>query len=486
MRIRILMSFVVFSAAELVCANEPVVTNVKPDTAGGKPNVLFVFTDDQAVDTIRAMGNSEIQTPNFDRLVHSGTTFTHCYNMGSWSPAVCVASRSMLLSGRSVWRAQKIYDTAEQEREAGRWWPSYLKGAGYRTYLTGKWHVKASPEKSFDVVRHVRGGMPKEHPDGYNRPLADRVDPWSPSDPRFGGFWEGGRHWSEIVADDAVDFLRQAADEPAPFFMYVAFNAPHDPRQSPREFVEMYPPEKISLPVNFLPEYPFKDLIGCEPTLRDEKLAPFPRTERAIRVHRAEYYAIVSHLDRQIGRILDALKASGKEQNTWIFFTADHGLAVGRHGLVGKQNLYEHSVRVPFVAVGPKAAAGERIDAPIYLQDVMPTALELAGVEKPAHVEFHSLVPLLEKRQTSSSYEAIYGAYLGLQRMIEADGYKLIVYPNAKTLRLYHVADDPYELKDLAGDPQYRVQITRLAKALRKAQQQTGDALSLAGLLPDE
>ena len=454
--------------------------------AESKPNILILLTDDQAVDTIRAMGNLEIQTPNFDRLVAAGTTFTHCYNMGSWSPAVCIASRSMLLTGRSVWRAQSIYDTAEQERQAGRWWPTYLKAAGYRTYMTGKWHLKASPEKSFDVVRHVRPGMPKDMPEGYDRPQAGKLDLWSPFDEKFGGFWEGGKHWSEVVADDTVDYLKLAANEADPFFMYVAFNAPHDPRQSPREFVEMYPPGKILLPVNFLPEYPFKDLIGCEPSLRDEKLAPFPRTADAIRVHRAEYYATVSHLDRQIGRILDALNESGKAKNTWVFFTSDHGLAVGRHGLVGKQNLYEHSVRVPFVAVGPKVAPAEKNDVPVYMQDVMPTVLDLAGIPKPGHVEFHSLLPLIEKRQTKSSYDAIYGAYLQLQRMVKADGYKLIVYPKANRLRLYRVESDPFEMKDLADDPQYQPRILKLANSLRQVQKETGDSLSLAGVLPEK
>lgn len=481
---RLLLSLIFLISA--VLADVKLADAAEDHSGPGKPNILFVFTDDQAVDTIRALGNQEIQTPNLDRLVASGTTFTHCYNMGSWSPAVCIASRSMLLSGRSVWRAQKIYDSADDERAAGRWWPAYLKAAGYRTYLTGKWHVKASPEKSFDVVRHVRPGMPNDTPEGYNRPLADKEDAWSPSDPRFGGFWQGGKHWSEVVADDAVDYLQQAAKEDNPFFMYVAFNAPHDPRQSPREFVEMYPPEKVSLPENFLPEYPFKDLIGCEPTLRDEKLAPFPRTAHSIRVHRSEYYAIVSHLDRQIGRILDALKESGKQENTWVFFTADHGLAVGRHGLVGKQNLYEHSVRVPFVAVGPGVAAGEQINAAIYLQDVMPTALELAGIAKPDHVDFHSVLPLIRKQQAESNYPAIYGAYLGLQRMIESEGFKLIIYPKANRLRLYHVAADPLEKVDLAEDPRYRPQIVRLGKALRASQQVTGDALSLAAWLPAE
>lgn len=455
-----------------------------PEGQRRQPNILFIFTDDQAVDTIRALGNLEVRTPNFDRLVQSGTTFTHCYNMGSWSPAVCIASRSMLLSGRSVWRAQKIYDEAEQERQAGRWWPEYMKKAGYQTYMTGKWHLKASPEKSFHVVRHVRGGMPNDTPEGYNRPLDGTPDPWSPFDLKFEGFWKGGRHWSEVVADDAVDYLKQASSQDSPFFMYIAFNAPHDPRQSPREFVEQYPPEKISLPKNFLPEYPFKDQIGCEPTLRDEKLVPFPRTEHAIRVHRAEYYAIVSHLDQQIGRILDALERSGKKDNTWIFFTADHGLAVGRHGLVGKQNLYEHSVRVPFVAIGPEVAAGAKVEAPIYLQDVMPTALELAGIDRPEHVEFNSVLPLLRKERSESSYSATYGAYLGLQRMIEADGYKLLVYPKAKRLRLYHVAEDPLETKDLADLAEQQPRIRRLAATLREWQAKFGDPLSLDEVLP--
>lgn len=454
-------------------------------TAAEKPNILFLFTDDQAIDTIRAFGhNNDIQTPNLDRLVRAGTTFTHCYNMGSWSPAVCVSSRAQLLSGRSVWRSQTIYNTAENERVAGRWWPEYMKQSGYRTYLSGKWHVKALPEKSFDVARHVRPGMPKETADGYNRPLAGVDDSWSPSDPKFGGYWDGGKHWSEVVADDAVDYLKLASQESAPFFMYIAFNAPHDPRQAPKDFVNLYPPQKVALPVNYLPEYPFKDLIGCEPALRDEKLAPFPRTEQAVRVHRSEYYAIVSHLDQQIGRILDALKASGKEKNTWIYFTADHGLAVGRHGLFGKQNLYEHSVRVPFIAVGPTAEANARNDAAIYLQDVMPTALELAGVKKPEHVEFHSLVPLIEKKQTASNYPAVYGGYLELQRSVQADGFKLLVYPKAKKLRLYNTAIDPDEMNDLADDPQYQPKIRQLARTLEGLQRQYGDTLSLADLLP--
>ncbi len=450
--------------------------------ADDRPNVVFIFADDQCFDTIGSLGNQEVQTPNLDRLARGGTTFTHAFNMGSWSGAVCVASRTMLNSGRFVWNANAIHNTSEAERQAGRWWGEYMKSAGYRTYMTGKWHCKASAEKSFDVVRDVRPGMPKDTKVGYNRPAADGSDPWSPSDPKFGGFWEGGTHWSEVVANHADDFMTEAAGREEPFFMYLAFNAPHDPRQSPAEYVERYPLDSIEVPVNFQPMYPHAEQIGCGKRLRDERLAPFPRTPAAVKVHRQEYYAIITHMDAMIGRILDSLEKTGKADNTWIFFTADHGLAVGQHGLLGKQNLYDHSVRVPFFAVGPGAKPGQKVDQPIYLQDVMPTTLELAGIQKPKHVEFNSLLPLLSGGK--SPYEAIYGGYLDKQRSIRTDRFKLLVYPNAQTIRLYDIKNDPREMKDLANQPEMKPVVKELFAELQQLQQRLNDKVDLSALAP--
>lgn len=445
------------------------------------PNILFVFADDQCFSTVAALGNDEIETPNLDRLARRGTTFSHCFNMGSWSGAVCVASRTMLNTGRSVWRANDVYGKSEAERADGRWWSEYMKQAGYRTYMTGKWHVRADAERSFDVVADVRGGMPKQTEAGYHHPADDPSQRWSPSDPKYGGFWEGGTHWSEVVGDHATSFLAEASDRDEPFFMYIAFNAPHDPRQSPQEYVDRYPADKIKVPASFQPTYPFKDSIGCGPSLRDEKLAPFPRTEHDVQVHRQEYYAIITHMDDQIGRILDALEGSGKAENTWIFFTADHGLACGEHGLLGKQNLYDHSVRAPFMVVGPNVASGAKIDAPIYLQDVMPTTLEIAGVEKPEHVEFHSLLPMLAG-ESESPYSAIYGAYLDLQRSIRADGYKLILYPKAERIRLYDLKNDPQELNDLAEQESSKPLIKKLYRRFEELQEDLDDELDLSDL----
>ena len=447
-----------------------------------RPNIVFIFADDQCFETIRELGNQEIETPNLDRLVRQGTTFSHAFNMGSWSGAVCVASRTMLNTGRFVWNANAVHAKSEQEREQGRWWSEYMKQAGYRTYMTGKWHCKANADKAFDVARDIRPGMPKATAAGYNRPAADGSDPWSPSDPKFGGFWEGGTHWSEVVANHATDFFSDAGKHESPFFMYLAFNAPHDPRQSPAEYVARYPASSILIPDNFQPLYPYASEIGCGPKLRDERLAAFPRTPESIQVHRQEYYAIITHMDAMIGRVLDALNASGKADNTWIFFTADHGLAVGQHGLLGKQNMYDHSVRVPFIVAGPGVAKNQRINEAIYLQDVMPTTLELAGIEKPKHVEFNSLLPMLAGGQ--SPYDSIYGCYLKKQRSIRTDQYKMIAYPAAKTLRLYDIKHDPLEKNDLAQEPGMKPILADLFRRLIALQDKMNDDLDLSALTP--
>ncbi len=437
------------------------------------PNILFLFADDQAYDTIAALGNDEIQTPNLDRLVRRGVTFTHAYNQGGWHGAVCVASRTMLNTGRSLWRAQAAEKNLDRLVEQRRLWPQLLAAQGYQTCFTGKWHVRANVQQVFHVARHVRGGMPAQTPQGYNRPVEGKEDVWKPWDTQFGGFWQGGKHWSEVTADDAIDYLGMARGSERPFFMYIAFNAPHDPRQSPREYVAKYPLEKLSLPEPFLAEYPFD--IGSN-RIRDEQLAPFPRTEYAVKVNRQEYYAIITHLDAQIGRILDVLDSSGQAENTYIVFTADHGLACGHHGLLGKQNMYDHSVRVPFIVAGPGIAAGERIDAPIYLQDVVPTTLAWAGAKIPEQIEFQSLVPHLRGEATARR-NAIYGAYMNFQRMITREGYKLIWYPQIEKVRLYHLAADPLEKRDLADDPAQAGRIAGLKAELKQLQAALDDPL---------
>ena len=449
-----------------------------------RPNILFIFADDQTYESIHALGNDEIETPNLDRLVRSGTTLTHAYNQGGYHGAVCVASRTMLVSGRYIWHAQELEKTIKQPDEMEKLWPRLMKRQGYDTYFTGKWHIKADANKVFDVAQHVRGGMPKQTPEGYNRPIEGEPDRWSPSDPKFGGFWEGGKHWSEVVKDDAVEYLETAAKSDNPFFMYIAFNAPHDPRQSPQEYVDRYPLSKIKVPDNFLPLYPYMDAIGNSKKLRDEALAPFPRTEYSVKVNRREYYAIITHMDHQIGLILEALKKTGQEDNTYIFFTADHGLSCGHHGLLGKQNMFDHSMRVPLMVVGKGIEANTKIDTAVYLQDIMPTTLELAGSSIPEHVKFNSLLPVLSG-QKKEQYDAIYGAYRDdMQRMITDDGFKLILYPKVPKVLLFDLQKDPSEQHDLSGVTENQSRIKAMFGKLQKLQVETGDKLDLAFAFP--
>lgn len=452
--------------------------------AAEKPDLLFLFADDLAFDCVHAAGNNEVLTPNIDRLYRRGTVFEKAYNMGAWGGAVCVASRTMLVTGKFVWNAHRDYNkTDELYREKEMLWPQLMKKAGYDTYFTGKWHIRADASKAFDVARHIRPGMPNQTPAGYDRPKDGEADPWSPFDPKFEGFWKGGKHWSEITADDAIEFLGMAKEKPDPFFMYVAFNAPHDPRQSPESFVKKYPPGKVSLPKNFLPEYPYE--ICQNRTLRDERLAPFPRTERSVKVNRGEYYAIITHLDEQIGRVLDALEESGRADNTVIVFTADHGLAVGQHGLMGKQNMFEHSVRVPYVIAGPGIAAGRKVSTPIYLQDTMATALDLAEAEAPDYLQFNSLLPIVKGNASEHSYDAIYGAYTKLQRMVTIGDDKLILYPKIGKALLFDVKSDPLEMVDLSGSADANAKMRTLFARFVQLQKETGDPLDVAAAFPE-
>lgn len=439
-----------------------------------QPNILFIFADDLSYDSIAATGNSEIKTPNIDSIAKSGMTFSHAYNMGSWSGAVCVASRTMLNSGRFVWDAKTL--NLQQEQQAGRTWAQMMHNSGYETYFAGKWHIGLKPANLFDHVGAVRPGMPNQTPEGYNRP-ADGND-WTPWDESKGGFWKGGKHWSEALGDEAVGFLQDAKDREKPFFMYIAFNAPHDPRQSPKSFVDMYPVDQIKVPADFLAEYPYKDEIGCGPGLRDEKLAPFPRTREAVQVNRQEYYAIITHMDQQIGRILKALEESGKSDSTYVIFTADHGLACGHHGLMGKQNMYDHSVRVPFFLKGPDIKAGSSSDASIYLQDAMATSLDLAGATATDHVAFRSLMPIV-RGESKTQYDSIYGGYLQLQRMVTQDHWKLILYPQANVHRLYDLKTDPNEMQDLSNHPEHQKRVQELFAEFQRLQTVTNDPLAI-------
>ncbi|MBL9171102.1 MAG: sulfatase-like hydrolase/transferase [Verrucomicrobiales bacterium] len=434
-----------------------------------RPNFLLLLSDDQTFRTLSRLGELPCRTPNLDRLARLGLLFTHCFNQGGYSGAVCIPSRTMLNTGRRVWQCS---DAKRQGiADGAALWGETMRQAGYQTFMAGKWHLpQAALVRSFETLGPLTGGFLPSTTNGglaYYRPAPG--NDWTPEDPRWKGHWlevEGRTvHSSVRIADAAIDYLQhQASTRPAPFFMYVAFNAPHDPRQAPREFLDMYPAGQLRVPPNFLPKHPFR-IDNFD--LRDEILAPYPRTPAIVQTHLQEYYAIITHMDVQIGRILDALEASGQAQNTVVVFTSDQGLAVGQHGLMGKQNLYDHSVRMPFIMAGPGIPRGRRNDALFHMQSLFATTCEMAGVPVPASVQFPSIVPLITGQQRSGD-AALYGAYLDVQRSVRTKDWKLIRSPKESQVQLFRIRQDPWEQRNLAAQPRYASVVAKLDQQLRE------------------
>lgn len=424
--------------------------------ADDRLNVLFILADDQRTDTISAYGNPHIETPNLDRLAAQGFNFRRNYVMGSIHGAVCVPSRAMIMSGRTLYRVpMNLEDTPIL--------PELLRREGYTTFATGKWHNEgASFLRGFERGTAVfLGGMSNHEA----VPLRD-VSP----EGKFVNKRTGDGFSSTLFADAAVEFLNGYEDD-KPFFAYVSFTASHDPRMPPVEYRERYYANLPPLPPNFMPQHPFDNgwMVG-----RDENLGPWPRTERLVRNQLAEYYGLITHMDEQVGRILDALEQNGFADDTLVVYAADHGLAVGSHGLLGKQNLYEHSSGAPLILAGPGIPKGESTLALTYLHDVMPTLLDFLDVNAPEGVEGRNLLPIVNG-QTKSVRDTLFTTYENSQRAIHDGRWKLIRYPLVDVTQLFDLEHDPHELNNLADDPQHQDRVERMTNLLREWQQKTSD-----------
>ena len=412
-----------------------------------KPNVLFIFTDDQRGDTIRALGNSVIETPNLDLLVQSGTSFTNAYCMGGWSAAVCLPSRYMALRGNGWFKARHQPANAPN-------FPTTMKEAGYVTYHLGKYgNTDQRTHKSFDFNYYLEPGdleeLGKAEP---GRQLADRAK-------NFLHFWK----------------TRLSRSGSKPFFMYLSGPAPHDPRLAPDSYMNRYEISEIPLPPNYLPYHPFDN---GELLIRDERLANWPRTEYEVRRHLRDYYGMITHLDEQLGRIVNYLKEIGEYDNTIIVFASDQGLAIGSHGLMGKQNLYEHSMNPALVFSGPGIPSGKKVDGFAYLFDIFPTVCDLAGAPIPTGLEGRSQAAVI-RRETESVRDTVFLAYKDLQRAVRRGRWKLIQYPKINRTQLFDLESDPHETTDLAGEARHSGLIAELKELMLQEQRSFGDRAPL-------
>jgi arylsulfatase A-like enzyme len=436
-----------------------------PLSAAERPNILFLFADDQRADTIEAWGNKHIRTPNIDRLVDRGFSFRNNYCFGANSGAVCMPSRAMIMSGRT-WFDVKL------DLKGVRLLPEVLRDAGYITFATGKWHngldslVRAFPETRSSFL----GGMN----DHTKVPVFDVV----------GGTASPARtaqkFSSEEFADAAISFLEQQKGA-KPFFCYVAFTAPHDPRNPPPAYREMYYRKRPPLPVNFMPQHGFNN--GFAKNQRDENLAPYPRTKEIISDQLCEYYGSITHLDEQVGRILAALERSGQAKNTLIIYTADHGLALGSHGLLGKQSVYEHSMKSPLIIAGPGVPRGKSTEAFTYLFDLFPTICAAARAEMPGQIAGHDLAPVWSGAKKSVR-DSVFLPFTDKMRAVRDERWKLIIYPHINHQQLFDLKRDPHEMRDLAAEKPAEIQ--RLTALLKEWQGRVGDTQALVSTNPKQ
>lgn len=439
-----------------------------------RPNILFLFADDLRFDTINALGNNAISTPNIDRIIKSGTAFTNAHIPGGTVPAVCMPSRAMLHTGRTLFHIE----------EAGKLIPAEhitmaetFRNCGYITFGSGKWHNGSNAfARGFTSGNDIFFGGMADHwnvpscsydPSGkYDKNIKQTISPsYSNRTKEIQcDHIHPGVHSSELIADAGMDFLENY-DNDQPFFAFLSFLAPHDPRTMPEEFLRMYNPEDIKLPGNFMEKHPFEN--GAI-DVRDEKLADLPRRPEEIRKHIAEYYAMISHLDFHIGRIMRGLSKKNLLENTIVVFAADNGLALGQHGLMGKQNCYEHSVRVPLVFSGPGITEDRRANANVYLFDIFPTLCELSGISIPPTAEGKSLNNAVNA-PGGKVRNSMYFAYGETQRAVKKGGFKLIEYvinKQHKMTQLFNLKNDPDETDNLAGKPAYRSKLGEIRNEL--------------------
>lgn len=428
----------------------------------GRPNILFLFADDMRADTIAAHGNPHIRTPHLDGLVRRGFSFRRNYILGGNSGAVCVPSRAMLMSGRT-WFGVKT-----ETLDGARLLPEHLGENGYVTFATGKWHNgQASWLRAFQRGKSVMFGGMSDHTKVPVRDLG--------ADGKLTEARTGEKFSSEMFADAAIEFL-QNHDAQKSFFAYVAFTAPHDPRQPPAAYREVYYRSLPPLPANFLPQLPFDN--GMMRGGRDENLGAWPRTERMIRNQLAEYYGLITHMDEQIGRILAALERTGQAGNTIIVFAADNGLALGSHGLLGKQSVFEHSMRTPLVLAGPGIPRGKSTRAFTYLHDLFPTLCGVTKIAPPAGLDGENLRPVWEGRKRRVR-DSIFLPYIQIQRAVRDERWKLIVYPKLSHRQLFDLQIDPHETTNLIDRPQSARRVARLMKLMKRWQTRVGDTLQL-------
>ncbi|MRI01304.1 sulfatase-like hydrolase/transferase [Kriegella sp. EG-1] len=461
-----ILSCILFSS----CKNKSENKDIKK-----KPNFLFVLVDDQSPYDLQVYDSKSIlETPNISKLAKEGMVFESARHMGSWSGAVCTPSRHMIMTGRTLWHLPSRGNFVNPDEPVGlekQSMGAVFNKAGYNTMRTcKKGNSYPAANEQFTVVNDAT---------------------------KRGGTEETGSAWHSKQVLTYLNERESKADE-NPFLIYFGFSHPHDTRDGTPELLAKYgatnhtdtlslPPANEKQPPlqeNYLEAHPF---FHGHPKLRDEERVSGVwknRDEQTVRNELGREYACSENIDIQLGKVLKKLEAMGELENTYIIYTSDHGMSIGRHGLMGKQNLYEHTWRVPFIINGPGIEAGKRVEGNIYLLDILPTLVDLAGIEMPNTIEGTSFKPIIDGEKDKIR-DVMYGVYSGGtkpgMRTVKKGDWKLIKYDMmdgaVRETQLFNLAENPNEfLKEhhkgdelqtnLADNPKYSDKLAEMESLL--------------------
>lgn len=434
-------------------------------------NILFITSDQQRWDTLPAYGVDWMHTPNLDRLSREGMTFDNCTAI---SP-VCQPARAAFMLGQYP-HVTGVGDNFQWIRPDSPTIARRFNEAGWNTAAIGKMHFDPwdNPEGfQYRVIaedkRHIfrrddwtkaleKAGFARSHPatiPGYRKNLGAIVSPLPEE-----------LHIDSFIASEGVNWLSKHAA--SPFFAWISFNSPHDPYDPPERLANLYRNAPIPEPVGSPAEWPTKPGYQHE-VVKFYNSNPLFLTNyndmssAQIRRMREHYFATITLIDDQVGRVIDALEQSGQLEDTLIVFSSDHGDNLGDHGLPFKSNYYEGALRVPLIVWGPGIPAGTRNSSPVNWLDLHATFLKTAGLEVPDHVQGIDLSPIFEDPELVLKDVAF--SELQGSAMVRTDRYKLVVCDDGSG-EFYDLKEQPLEVHNHFGEPAYAEHQKRLTDAL--------------------
>ena len=475
-------------------------------TAADRPNILFIYTDDQSSRTVSCYPEAYpwVKTPNIDALASAGVRFSHAY-IGSW----CMPSRATMLTGHhqhgiESMRMEGKYPGSAYDPEKCRFWPSVFREHGYQTAHIGKWHTGVDAGFGRDWDYQIVWNRPR-HPDNAPKYYDDQLISKNGGEPVM---TKG--YTTDNYTDWAVDYIKgEARDPDKPWYLWLCYGAVHGPFTPADRHLDAYPKIDVPPPADVYPPragkpkyvremefwQPGKDGQPVERKVRD--LGPVGMKDmpgRSLKDWVRQYHQGVLAIDEGVGRLLEALEESGQDENTLIVFTSDQGFAWGQKGFKSKVAPYRATVAAPLIIRPTKAVAadcaGRVIDAPISGVDLPPTFFAQAGLDLPWPMHGHDLSPLLSKDKPAWQHPAMlvhtgklygsatdqipardnpalyHGPGIPWYVMLSEGRFKYIrTLIEGETEELYDLQNDPDELANKAHDPQFKQTLTRLRRA---------------------